>query len=161
MIKAIAAIDSKRGLANEQGIAWQGRIPGDIKYVHEQIEGHPMIMGYGTYLEFTKPMMQASETYVATRKDVELNPGFTAVDNAVDFLQKYKGDGPDMWNFGGAGLFAATLAITDEIHITQLEGDFNSTKFFPEFKDDFVMKTESDPVTEGDITYTFQVWKRK
>lgn len=157
MIRFIAAIDTNRGIADDHGIPWQGKIPGDVRYYHEKISTGTILMGYGLYIELTHPY-PGGINYVASKKDEELRPGFALIHDAHKFQEETEGD---IWNLGGAGLFSSTFDQADELYITQLNQDFQCTKFFPEFKDKFVLKSESDPITENGIAYTFQVWSRK
>ncbi|MCA9333120.1 dihydrofolate reductase [Candidatus Saccharibacteria bacterium] len=156
MIRSIAAIDSNNGIANEAGIPWLGKIPSDYKYYREKISKTDIIMGYGMYLEMKKPYPDCVN-YVATSKNEGLRDGFVAISNAYDFIKNYSSD---IWNMGGAGLFASTFDLNDELYITQLQGDFGCTKFFPEFKSEYKLTTESKPITENGITFTFQVWSK-
>jgi dihydrofolate reductase len=158
MIRAIVAIDEKRGMANDQGIPWRSKVPQEIAYFRDNTAQGDILMGYGTYLEFKKPFHDHLN-YVATNRDEELKPGFEKVTDAREFLKNYKGD--LVWNIGGAGLLTQTLDLSDELYITQIQGDFKCTKFLPEFKDKYKMSNESPPITENGITYTFQVWQRK
>ncbi len=157
MIRFIAAIDSKRGIANEHGIPWQGKIPGDVAQFRAKTEGGAVMMGYGWYVEQQQPLPNR-RNLVATTKPEQLRAGFELVADARKFLQEFDGD---VWVGGGAGLFASTLDLADELYITQLQGEFGCTKFFPEFQGKFELKSESDPILENSITYTFQVWRRK
>lgn len=158
MIRMIVAMDEKQGIANEQGIPWLGKIPGDSKYYREKIKGADFLYGYGLYKELTKPY-EGGTNFVATKDHSEkLRPGFEPVYDALDFVKNFKGD---LWSLGGAMLYATTIDFAEEIYVTQLSGDFNCTKFFPPFKDDFELVSSADPITENDITYRFQVWKRK
>lgn len=157
MIRFIAAIDKNRGIADDHGIPWQGKIPTDIKQFREKTEGGAVMMGYGWYKEQEKPLPNR-RNLVATRKPEKLREGFELVQDAREFLQNTK---EDIWVGGGAGLFASTLDLADELHLTQLEQAFDCTKFFPEFADSFILKEESDPITENGITYTFQTWVRR
>jgi dihydrofolate reductase len=157
MIRFIAAIDSKNGIADEHGIPWQGKIPSDVKYYRDKVKGGTILMGYGLYKEISNPY-PGGTNYVATSKtDERLREGFQPVPDARKFLEEAKGD---VWNLGGAGLFASTFDFADELYITQLDGDFNCTKFFPQFKEQFQLVSSSDPITENNITFRFQVWKR-
>lgn len=158
MIRFIAAIDSERGIADDNGIPWQGKIPSDVKYYNKQLQGDFVLMGMGLYNELSKPY-DAKVNYVASRDpNTELREGFTLTTDARATLQEADGD---IWNAGGAGVYASTFDLADELYLTQLDQDFNCTKFFPEFKDKFDLKSESDPLTENGITYTFQVWTRR
>lgn len=154
MIRFIAAIDSKQGVANEHGLPWQGKLPTDVAYFRSKTTGSNVLMGHGTYVEFSKPLSNR-HNFVATRKTEPLRPGFGAVPDAREFLAKFN---EDIWVIGGPTLFQQTLDLADELYITQLNKDFNCTKFFPEFKSKFHKASESPPQTENDITFSFQVW---
>jgi dihydrofolate reductase len=56
MIRLIAAIDKSRGIADEHGIPWQGKIPTDTRYFREQTAEGTIVMGYGTYVEYDRPL---------------------------------------------------------------------------------------------------------
>ncbi len=161
MIRFIAAIDSKRGLADNQkhqgnhGIPWLGQLPTDSRYFKQKTSGNILLMGYGEYLAQSKKPLPGRTNVVATSRPESLEPGFQKVADAQEFLRDTS---KDVWVSGGAGLFDSTLDLADELYITQIDGDFHCTKFFPEFKDKFSLKSESEPITENDITYTFQVW---
>lgn len=154
-IRAIIAIDEKRGLANEQGIPWN--LPSDRAYVRDKTYGSNLLMGYGTYVEFARPL-PGRKNLVVTDGREPLREGFEAVTDLKDFMD----DPPEnLWVFGGAGVFKQAMDYLDEIYITQLEGDFNCTKFFPEYKDEFELVRESPPQLENGIHFTYQIWKRK
>ena len=157
MIKAIVAIDEKRGLANDQGIPWQGKLPSDTRYYRDKIKIGLVLMGYGMYAELTKPY-PGRINYVATGSKQELREGFEPVEDAREFLINSK---EDVWDMGGANLLASTFYLIDELYITQLEGDFHCTKFFPEYEQNFEKVSQSEPKTENGIPFRFTVWKRK
>jgi dihydrofolate reductase len=158
MIRFIAAIDAKRGIADEHGLPWQGRLPTDVHYYHEKIKTGAILMGYGLYVELGKPY-PGRINYVATANvDEPLRDGFEPVADAHRFLEQTTGD---VWNLGGAILFTSTLDLADELYITKLEEDFNCTKFFPEYEQDFEMVSTSEPMEENGIHFRFTVYKRK
>lgn len=156
MIRAIAAIDEKRGIADNNGIPWAGRIPSDIKYYQKKILGHDVIMGFNLYQELTGPYPNC-KNYVVTRQRTELREGFININDPYDLILNYKGD---LWNIGGAGLYASTLDLNDELYLTQLSGEYGCTKFFPEFNEKFSLVEESNPITEDKVTFIFQVWEK-
>jgi len=155
MIRAIAAIDNKRGLANEEGIPWY--LPHELRYFRSKTEQGAILMGYGTYLEFTKPFHDR-ENFVATPDGQILHDGFTRVTDARSWL---KSRSDDVWVIGGAGLFTTTLDLATELYLTEIEADFNCTKFFPPYTDSFELVSRSEPMTEHKITYTFCVYRQK
>jgi len=157
MIRLIAAIDSDSGLADDSGIPWQGRIPSDVAYFRKKTIHGTLLMGYGWYSEQKTPLPDR-RNLVATTSPLPLREGFEKVGDAREFLKSFK---EDIWVAGGAGLFASTLDLVDELYLTQLNGVFNCTKFFPEFENDFVLVSRSKPVVENGISFCFEVWKRQ
>lgn len=162
MIRFIVAIDEKRGFANEHGIPWLGKIPSDTEYYRAKVnDGSLMVIGYGLYRELNDPY-PGGINYVATRDVTEkLRDGFATIASPHTFVQQAKQAGKNVWNLGGASVYDTTLDLADELYITQLEGEFGCTKFFPEFKDQFELKEQSEPITENGITFRFQTWTRK
>ena len=157
MIRFIAAIDSKRGLANEHGIPWQGKVPTDVAFFRERTTGGIVMMGAGWYKEQTKPLPYR-KNLVATSSLESLRDGFEKVTDAREYLQKTN---DDIWVGGGAGLFESTLDLADELYLTLLDGDFGCTKFFPKYEDAYELAGESQPITENGINYRFTTWRRK
>lgn len=157
MIRFIAAIDAKRGVANEHGIPWQGKLPTDVAYFRAKTLHGTVMMGQGWYKEQKLPLPERRNV-VATSSPEPLRPGFEHAPDAREFLNNFQGD---IWVGGGAGLFASTLDLADELYLTLIDGDFHCTKFFPEYEQDFEKISESEPQTENGITFRFTVWKSK
>lgn len=154
MIYAIVAIDDKRGMAHDNGIPWD--LPSDRKFFHDQVSDKTILMGYGTYVEFTKPMTSKT-SYVATSHEVT-KPGFTAVTDPHEFLNNAK---EDIWVIGGAGLLRAVWDEVEILYATRVKGDFKCTKFLPEFEDDFTLTDRQPTQTENRIDFTIEIWARK
>ena len=154
MIRAIVAIDEKRGMANEEGIPWN--IPSDGRYFTDTIQNGTILMGYGTYIELKKPFHDRTN-YVATSKSVELKSGFEIVTDVDSFLVT---SAEDVWIIGGPGLIRSTLDTLDEIYITQLEGDFHCTKFLPDYTTAFKLQTATEPIVENGIRFRYETWRR-
>jgi len=158
MLRLIAAIDENRGVANEHGIPWQGKIPMDTNRFHDMTSNGIIVMGYGTYKEYDKPLHGRDNFVVSHPGGGELRPGFVLVANADQFFDEHQDD--VVWLIGGAALFSDSLARADQLLLTQLDGDFHCTKFFPEFAGAFEIKRDDGPYSENGITFHFQDWER-
>jgi dihydrofolate reductase len=158
MIRLIAAMDTQRGIADEHGIPWQGKIPTDTKRFHEATANGLIVMGYGTYEEYDKPLHDR-ENFVVSRPDTgALRAGFVAIPDADRFLDLHAHE--LVWVIGGAALFKTSLARAQELVLTHLDADFHCTKFFPEFADSFELETADGPHVENDISFRFETWRR-
>ena len=158
MINFIVAIDEKRGLADEQGIPWD--LPTDRRYFRNKTEFGDILMGYGTYIEFDEPLNNRIN-YVATNTETNLKKGFKKVADAREFLAKAKINNQEVWVIGGAGLFKSTIDYADKLYLTIVHGDFNCTKFFPDYTLAFDLSSNQKPITENNITFHFEVWSRQ
>jgi dihydrofolate reductase len=158
MIRLIAAIDRRRGVAGEHGIPWQGQIPTDTKRFHELTAQGIILMGYGTYEEYDKPLHERENFVVSHPGTAALRPGFVSIPDADQFFDEHTHD--VVWVIGGAALFGASLARADELFLTQLDGDFHCMKFFPEFADAFELESTDGTHVEGGITFHFEKWRR-
>lgn len=153
MMRLIAAIDERRGLATDDGIPWT--LPTDQRYFVEQTSQGVILMGYRTYLEFAAPMHDRTN-YVATRRTDDVRPGFVPVHDVPAFIVDHSSE--VVQNIGGAGLFETTLHLADELVLTRIRADFQCTKFFPEFEGAFRRTSQSDPVTENGVSFVFETW---
>lgn len=153
MISVIVAIDDKRGIANDSGIPWD--IPEDKKFFRRKTKGRVVVMGGGTYKEFDEPL--PGRTNVVLTKDKSVRDGFIAESSVEAVLKKYK---DDFVVIGGAMTFQVFWPNIEHIWLTVVEGDFNCTKFFPEYKDEFKLVSKTKSYKANGITYRYEQWRR-
>jgi dihydrofolate reductase len=158
MLRLIAAVDRYLGVANDHGIPWQGKIPTDTDRFHELTSDGIIVMGYGTYMEYDRPL-HGRDNFVMSRPDTsQLRPGFTLVPDAPMFFDRHTND--VVWVIGGAALFGTSLPRADELFLTRLDADFHCSKFFPEFAETFELEDDDGPHVESDISFHFETWRR-
>jgi dihydrofolate reductase len=155
MIRLIAAIDSRRGIATDSGIPW--KLPGDTAYFHEKTAVGVILMGGATYNEFAAPLHERLN-FVLTTHSEPLRKGFRAVRSLDQLVSEHPGD--DIWVIGGARVYAATIGQGEELLVTQVLGDFHCTKFFPPYDPEFQLAARADDRREEGITYRFETWRR-
>jgi dihydrofolate reductase len=155
MIRLIAAMDSKRGIATASGIPW--KLPGDTAYFRQQTAQGLILMGRATYNEFAAPL-HGRENFVLSTNPGPLRAGFGAGGN-LDQLRASHPD-EDIWVIGGAAVYAATISQAQELLVTQVLGDFNCTKFFPNFTDAFRLTARGEEREDGGVSYRFETWQR-
>jgi dihydrofolate reductase len=156
MIRAIAAVDAKRGIANDHGIPWAGRVPSDVAYFRKMTEGGVIVMGAGVYKELDAPLPNR-RNIVASSSEEPLREGFEKITDARAFIESAQ---EDVWVIGGAALFASTIDLIEELHLTFLDQDFGCTKFFPAYDEIFQKVNEQPPIIENGITLRITIWKR-
>jgi dihydrofolate reductase len=155
MIRLIAAMDSKRGIATAAGIPW--KLPGDTAYFRQQTAQGLILMGRSTYNEFAAPL-HGRENFVLSAQPGPLRTGFQTIGNLDQLRDTHPGE--DIWVIGGAAVYAETISEAEELLITQVLGDFNCTKFFPAFQDAFARTGQGEDRQDGGVSYRFETWQR-
>jgi dihydrofolate reductase len=155
MIRQIAAIDSRRGIATDSGIPW--KLPGDTAYFHDKTSTGVIVMGWTTYNEFAAPL-HGRENFILTTHSEPLRTGFRRVGSLDELVADHPDQ--DVWVLGGAAVYAETIGEAGELLLTQVVGDFDCTKFFPPFQADFQLAVHGEDRQEGGITYRFETWQR-
>lgn len=150
MIRHIVAIDQKRGIAKDGVQPW--KLPGDEQYFSDmtKTDGAIVLMGRTTFEVIGRPL-PGRQNFVATRKPGYEADGVTIVRNIEEFLEGH----PDVWIIGGAQIYAATLALADELYITEIEADFACDVFYPEFAAKFELVEAGEPQYENGLDYRY------
>ncbi len=155
VIRLIAAIDERRGVATDDGIPWH--LPEDAAYFRRQTAGGVVVMGSATYREFAEPLHDR-DNFVMTRDQHPLRSGFRPITTLVDVIRSSPGE--DLWVIGGAVVFDRTIGQADELFLTQVLADFACTKFFPEYRDRFSRFDASPDHEDGRVAFRFERWRR-
>jgi dihydrofolate reductase len=148
-------MDTQRGIAGAKGIPWH--LPGDVGYFRQQTTEGIILMGRSTYAEFDAPL-HGRTNLVLMSNPGELRSSFQPVASLAEAVGTHPGE--DIWVIGGAAVYTSTLAEADELVITQIFADFECTKFFPDYHEEFSLVEHGDEQHEGDITYRFERWRR-
>jgi dihydrofolate reductase len=147
MIRAIAAIDDKRGIAKDGDIPWI--IPEDTKYYRDKTMDSIIVMGSETYNGFEQPL-PGRRNIVASRSLVSVRDGFELVSDIKTFLLEQS---EDVWIIGGAGLYETTLEFCNELYLTHVTGDFNCDRFFPDYQGYALQERSEDKTQNGHQFY--------
>lgn len=161
MIRLIAAIDSKRGIAKKGAMPW--KIPEDERYFTRQTKtygGHVLTGASTFWTGYHGKALVNRHNYVLTRKKVNI-PGATVVHDLGKLLGEFKNK--DLWVAGGAEVFAEVMAAgkADELYLTHIDADFDCDQFFPEYEQAFKPARQSKPHTQNGLTFTYAVYSKK
>lgn len=127
MIRLIAALDIKRGIARGGKLPW--RIPADLKYFKEQTlqYGGVVAMGRKTYESIGHVL--PGRTILVLSKSKVTDAGIVIM-NSIEAATEYA---PDIWVAGGEDIYSQTIDIADELYLTHILDDFSCDQFFPEY----------------------------
>lgn len=156
MIRLIAAIDRKNGIAKNEGQPWH--IPKDEQYFGHMTKkfGGRVLMGSTTYEVIGEPL-EGRINYVLSRDKQGLK-GVEVVENLEKFLEEQQDQ--DVWVIGGASVFAQVVGVADELYLTQIEADFNCDQFFPEYDKEFELTSQSQLQEENGFIFSYAVYEK-
>jgi dihydrofolate reductase len=144
MIRLIAAIDRRRGIAKQNVIPWS--IPEDAAFFDSETKKHGghVLTGAVTFrVTYGGQPLKDRHNYVLTR-DHQPIEGATVVNDLAKFLREFKE--PDLWVAGGAAVFQEIMELgyADELYLTHVAADFGCDRFFPEYDKDFKLVEKGD-----------------
>lgn len=132
-ISIIVAMDIKRGIGKDNGLLWH--IPEELKHFKEITLGHPIIMGRKTFESIGRAL--PGRTNIIITRDLGFKTeGCVVVNSLGEALRLAQGKPGDeeIFIIGGGQIFEQALNLADKLYVTQVEGDFNATVFFPEYE---------------------------
>ena len=155
MIRLIAAIDEKRGLARNNQIPW--KIPKDSTRFRTLTltHGGNVLVGRTTYEQMGN-YFDEHKAYVVSHQNLKLSKNQVLVKDLKKFLTDLK---EDIWVIGGSGIYAASIEFASEIYITNVVGDFNCDQYFPDYTE-FVVKEIEGPLSDNGFTFSYQLLTR-
>jgi dihydrofolate reductase len=155
MIRLIAAIDRKRGIAKGGAMPW--RIPDDEKYFTTQTKTHGgnVLTGGKTFRNtyHSKPLVNR-QNYILTHKNTPI-ADVILVHDLPKLLEEFKDK--DLWVAGGAEVFEEVIAAgkADELYLTHIDADLDCDQFFPEYKNAFRLVEQSEVREQNGFKFTY------
>lgn len=156
MVRLIAAIDQKRGIAKAGRQPWH--IVADEQYFRQQTTkfGARVLMGRKTQVVIGRPLpLRTNYVLTHTRRN---EPGIIEV-VAVDALLRNGAE--DIWVIGGAEVYNATIARADELYLTLIEFDFGCDQFFPLYSAQFELVSQGPTQTAAGLNYAHAIYRRR
>lgn len=155
MIRLIAAIDRKRGIAKQNVIPWH--IPEDQAFFDSETKkyGGHVLTGEVTFrITYQGIPLADRQNYILTRQDWTIS-GARVVNDLAAFLREFQDK--DLWISGGAAVFKGVMELGygDELLITHVDADFGCDRFFPSFEKKFKLAEKSGPREENGFRFTY------
>lgn len=131
-LKLIAAMANNRVIGNEGDIPWH--LPADFAYFRKMTMGHPMLMGRTTF-ESLPGLLPGRRHVVVTRQSDWQREGcdvYPSIEAALAALAEE----PVVMVIGGSQIYQQTLALADEVLLTEIHHACDGDRFFPELPND-------------------------
>ncbi len=140
MLKILVAFDENRVIGKNNTLIWH--LPADLKRFKTLTTGHVIIMGRKTFESIGKPLPNRTSIVISRQADLQIDGAIIAHSVEEAILKAKSITREDIYIVGGAEIYALSLALADQILVTQLHDIFEGDAYFPE------IPTETFEVTE-------------
>ena len=158
MIRLIAAIDRKQGIAKHGFQPWS--IPADEQYFADQTksQGAEILMGSTTF-KVIGAALPDRQNYVLSHDKTPLE-GATVINDLHAFLTSYTDK--DLWVIGGANVYSQVIetGLADELYLTEIEADFGCDQFFPKFDPEYTVEQQSELHEQNGFIFRYKVYAK-
>ena len=130
MIKILVACDENRVIGKDNQLIWH--LPADLKRFKSLTTGHVILMGRKTYESIGKPLPNRTTIVITRQADFQAEGTITAHSVEEAILKAKSLSREDIFIVGGAEIYTVSMALADQILLTQLHDIFEGDAFFPE-----------------------------
>lgn len=134
MIKILVACDENRVIGKDNQLIWH--LPADLKRFKSLTTGHVILMGRKTYESIGKPLPNRTTIVITRQVDFQAEGTMTAHSVEEAILKAKSLTREDIFIVGGAEIYSLSLALADQLLVTQLHDIFEGDAFFPEISAD-------------------------
>ena len=142
MLKILVAFDENRVIGKNNTLIWH--LPADLKRFKSLTTGHVIIMGRKTFESIGKPLPNRTTIVISRQADLQIE-GVIIAHSVEEAILKAKSiTREDIFIVGGAEIYTLSLALADQILVTQLHGIFEGDAYFPEIPMETFEVTEKE-----------------
>lgn len=152
-----------RAIGYKNTLLWH--IPEDMKRFKALTLGHPIIMGKNTFESILqilgKPL--PGRTNIVLTSDLNYShEGIVVAHSLVEAVEHAKEESPaEIHIGGGAMLYKEALPLVSRLHVTWVNDDPAADTHFPDFEDEFEIKTAHGLREHDGLTYEWVDYERK
>lgn len=162
MIKILVACDENRVIGKDNQLIWH--LPADLKRFKSLTTGHVILMGRKTYESIGKPLPNRTTIVITRQVDFQAEGTITAHSVEEAILKAKSLTREDIFIVGGAEIYSLSLALADQLLVTQLHDIFEGDAFFPEISaDTWEMVERERGVTDekNPFQYSYITYQKK
>lgn len=164
MISIIVAVAKNHAIGKDNNLLWH--LSEDLKYFKRTTSGHPVVMGWNTYLSVGgKPFPNRRNIIVNHMMEDGAQDGieiFSSLDNALKSAQTTDSE---VFVIGGGMMYRTSLPLADRLYITEVDVVVeDADTFFPDIDPEIWKETSRSEIQYDPKTgynFTFVIYDRK
>lgn len=164
MISIIVAVAKNLAIGRNNQLLWH--LGEDLKYFKRTTSGHPVIMGYNTFLSVGgRPFPNRRNIVVNNALPDGVRDGvecFSSLDSALKAAQE---SDDEVFVIGGGMMYRTSMPVADRLYITEVDKVVeDADTFFPEIDSSIWKEISRSPKAKDEKTgleYSFVVYERR
>jgi len=154
VLKILVAFDENRVIGKNNTLIWH--LPADLKRFKTLTTGHVIIMGRKTFESIGKPLPNRTTIVISRQADLQIEGAIIAHSVEEAILKAKSITREDIFIVGGAEIYALSLALADQILVTQLHDIFDGDAYFPEIpSESWEVKEKERGITDEKNAYQY------
>lgn len=133
LISIIVATAKNHAIGKDNNLLWH--ISGDLRFFKRTTTGHPVIMGYNTWLSLGgRPLPGRRNIVVSRSHSADADCGAEFMASLEEALSQAAGTDPEeVFVIGGGQIYRAALPLADKLYVTEVDTVIeDADTFFPE-----------------------------
>lgn len=129
-ISIISCVAKNRGIGKDNKLLFD--IPADLQHFKKITMGHPIIMGYNTYMSIGRPLPGRLNIVLSPDKiKIEGCNVATSIDEAIKIASKEDND--EIFFIGGGMVYKTAIEFADRLYLTVVDAEPEADTFFPDY----------------------------
>lgn len=159
----IVAMAENRCIGKDNKMPWH--IPEDLKRFKSLTMGAPVIMGRKTFesiISYLDKPLPGRENIIISRSGYTTEHSanvFDGIEHAIDYAKTLNQQ--EIFIIGGAQIYAQSITVADQIHLTKIHKTVEGDAFFPQINPDEWIETNRIDFLENTPPYSFITLKRQ
>lgn len=146
-------------IGRDNTIPW--RLPEDLAHLRAMTMGHPVIMGRRTWdslpVKF-RPLPGRTNIVITRQPDWRADGAVRAA--SLEEAVQLAGAVDMAWVIGGAAIYEAALPLAHEVHVTEIDADYEGDTFAPALGSEWVEARREAHVSAAGVRFAFVVYRR-
>jgi dihydrofolate reductase len=158
----IAALARNRCIGRQNKLPWH--LPEDMKHFRAVTQGHAVLMGRKTWDSLPPRFrpLPGRRNVVLTRNPNWREAGAEVAAELPAALARLQGVAR-VFVLGGAEVYAQAMPLADELHLTEIDADFEGDAFFPTLAPHWVQEHREDhqAAAPNEFRFSFVTYRRR
>jgi dihydrofolate reductase len=127
-ILIVAAMTPEWVIGSKAGLPWE--IPQEYQHYLKLVKGHPVIMGRRSFEIFGADLNDSAVIVVSRQLKSKFPFQASGLQEAIEIARTYN---TDIFIAGGATIYREAICNADQMHLSEIKGNYRGDVFFPEF----------------------------